>query len=397
MQGAILKGLTVIDATQNVAGPFCTQILGDLGATIVKIERPAGGDDTRAWTPPSVAGRSSTFLALNRNKSSLAVDLDSADGQRIIRELVGEADIFVHSMKPGSLEKRGLGWDELSAVNPALIYCAISAFGADGPMAHLPGYDPLMQAFTGIMSTTGNEGDAPVRVGVSIIDMGTGMWAAIGILSALRSRDADGKGIRVDASLLDTGIGWMSVFVSNFAASGAVPRKLGSAMAMTAPYEIFPAADGSVFIAAGNDRLFAKVCAGLGAPGLAQDPRFRTNPDRVNNRPALRDALGALTGGRSVSDIVATLRRVGAPCSELNNVAQMLSAPQVAAAGIVRSLPICADADHRVVALPFKINGERGTSFGPPPDLGAHSAAILSGLGYRPEEIEALRRAGTIA
>jgi len=394
---AILAGLTVVDLTQNVAGPYCTQILGDFGARVIKIERPDGGDDARAWMPPAVGHHSSTFLALNRNKDSVCIDLDTDTGRRIVCELAATADIFIHSMKPGSAERRGLGWDALSAINPALVYCAISAFGSVGPLRALPGYDPLMQAFTGVMSTTGSEGEDPVRVGVSLIDMGTGMWAAIGILGALLARTSSGVGANVEASLLDTGVGWMSVFVSNFVASGVIPKKLGSAMAMTAPYELFPAADGMVFIAAGNDRLFARVCEGLGAPALSSDPRFITNPDRVRNRADLRAELSALVCTKPAAEIIAVLRAVGAPCSELNSVADMLEHEQVAAVEIVRPLPVADHTDHRVVALPVKIDGQRGARFDQPPELGADTGAVLAALGYDLQQIAALRASRAIA
>ena len=397
MSRGILAGLTVIDLTQNVAGPYCSQILGDLGATIIKVERPNGGDDTRAWLPPSVGRHSSTYLALNRNKTSVCIDIDTADGRRLIAELVKTADIFIHSMKPGSAERRGLGWPDLRQINPKLVYCAISAFGSVGPLSDLPGYDPLMQAFTGVMSTTGNEGEDPVRVGVSLIDLGTGMWAALGILASLLARSTSGAGANVEASLLDTGVGWMSVFVSSFVASGEVPKKLGSAMAMTAPYELFPASDGAVFIAAGNDRLFKRVCQGLGAPLLGEDARFLTNPDRVRNREALRTQLSALVQSRPVKEVVALLRAAGAPCSELNSVEEMLAHAQVEAVGIVQSLPVADHPDHRVVALPVKINGARGARFEQPPELGADTDSVLAGIGYSAVQLAAFRAAGAIA
>jgi len=397
MSQGILAGLRVIDLTQNVAGPFCSQILGDLGATVIKVERPGTGDDTRAWMPPAIGRHSSTFLALNRNKSSICVDIDTPTGRKVIADLAKTADIFVHSMKPGSAERRGLGWEDLKSVNPKLIYCAISAFGSTGPLSSLPGYDPLMQAFTGVMSTTGNEGEDPVRVGVSLIDMGTGMWAAIGILGSLFARFTTGEGANVEASLLDTGVGWMTVFVSNFGASGTVPKKLGSAMAMTAPYELFPAADGSVFIAAGNDRLFAKVCQGLGSPGLSDDPRFRTNPDRVKHREELRAELSKLVGELSVADAVERMRAVGAPCSEMNSVDAMLAHAQVDAAGIVRPLPVADHDAHRVVALPVKIDGARGSRFDQPPELGADTDGVLRALGYDSNQLDMLRASGAIA
>jgi len=377
MVEGILAGLKVIDLTQNVAGPFCTQILGDMGAEIIKIERPAGGDDTRAWTPPALGEDSPTFLALNRNKASVCLDLDSPEGIEAVRRLVKDCDIIIHSLKPGSAEKRGLGYEALKALNPALVYCSISAFGSVGPLSALPGYDPLMQAFTGIMSTTGNDGEDPVRVGVSLIDMGTGVWSALGILAALLRRTQTGAGGLVETSLLETGVGWMSVFVANYLASGVLPTKQGSAMAMTSPYELFPTADGHVFIAAGNDRLFSRVCDGLGAPELSKDPRFATNSDRVANRSALNEALGSRSRRMTTADAVDRLRKAGAPCSEMNSVGQMIEHDQVKAIDLIQELPTSVDSGHRAVALPLRLDGSRGAPFRAAPRLGADTERIL--------------------
>ena len=397
MLDATLNGLKVLDITQNVAGPFCTQILGDMGAEIVKIERPGRGDDSRDWLPPEIAGQSATFLSLNRSKQSLCIDLDHAAGQALVRELAAKADVFIHSLKPGSAEQRGLGYADLSAANPALIYCAISAFGQTGPLSALPGYDPLIQAFTGVMSVTGREGDEPVRVGVSLIDMGTGMWTAMGILAALLQRAQDGAGRLVETSLLETGVAWMTVPISGYLATGCVPSKLGSAISMAAPYELYRSADSHVFIAAGNDRLFGLVCGALGRPELASDPRFLSNPLRVANRGALRDAIEAVTTVLETAEVVARLRAAGAPCSELNDVAQMLAAAQVQATGIVSDLPIPGAPQHKVVGLPLKIDGQRAGASTAPPGLGADSDAILAGFGYSPADLARLRQDGVVA
>ncbi len=393
---SVLSGLRVIDLTQNVAGPFCTQVLGDFGAEVIKVERPGRGDDTRDWRPPEIAGQSSTFVALNRNKRSVCIDLDKPEGVALLKQLVADADVFVHSMKPGSAESRGFGADELKAVNSRLIYCAISAFGQSGPLKNLPGYDPLMQAFTGVMSVTGSEGDDPVRVGVSLIDIGTGMWAALGIFAGLIQRGRTGQGLEVEASLLDTGVNWMTVFVASYLATGTLPRKLGSAMAMTAPYELFHSADGHVFIAAGNDGLFRRVCEGLGDAALAQDARFLTNPLRVANREALRAAITALTSALPTKEIVARLRRAGAPCSEMHDVSQMLANEQVEASGMIAGMPIENAPDHKVVALPLRLDGKRSEAMRAPPGLGADTAAILAGLGITAEQEARLRASGII-
>jgi crotonobetainyl-CoA:carnitine CoA-transferase CaiB-like acyl-CoA transferase len=397
MLDRVLKGIRVIDLTQNVAGPYCTQVLGDLGAEVIKVERPGRGDDTRDWRPPSAGDHSATFLSLNRNKRSICVDLDNPAGIEVLKSLIGAADIVIHSMKPGSAETRGLGYDELKAANPKLIYCAISAFGSVGPLKNLPGYDPLMQAFTGIMSTTGHEGDDPVRVGVSLIDLGTGMWSALGILAAVIERSRSGEGALVEASLLETGTAWMTVIVAAHLATGSLPRKLGSATPMTAPYRVYPSGDGHVFIAAGNNGLFRRVCEGLGAPELASDPRFVSNPQRLAHRDELDAALSALTRQRPTAELVQSLQQSGAPCSALNDVGQLVRHEQVAAMELISPLPVEGAPDHKVIALPIKANGERSRNLAPPPTLGADTEAVLAEIGLDAEHIQRLRAEGAVA
>ena len=392
-----LSGYRVLDLTQNVAGPYCTQVLGDFGAEVIKIERKGVGDDTRAWMPPETGGHSATFLALNRNKKSICLDLDSPEGIAVLCRLTASADVVIHSLKPGSAESRGFGYEDLKIHKPDLIYCAISAFGEKGPLREMPGYDPLMQAFSGIMSVTGNANDDPVRVSVSLIDMGTGMWAALGIIGALLNRSKTGEGADVRASLLDTGISWMTIMVAGYLASGKLPQKMGSAMAMTAPYELFKTADGHVFIAAGNDRLFVKVCEALGCPELALDERFLKNSGRVENRVVLHDLLEQRSLAMTTHEAVAVLRKFGAPCSELNNVAQALSHEQVQANGIIVSLPVVNAPDHQVVATPLTINGKRSAINFAPPALGADTEQVLAEHGYSHEQIANLRRLSAIA
>lgn len=393
----ILSGVRVIDLTQNVAGPYSTQILGDMGATVVKVERPGTGDDTRQWSKPNVAGVSSSFLSLNRNKASVCVDVSSPEGCGVVKDLAASADVLIHSLKPGAAERYGFGYDSLAEGNERLVYCAISAFGGKGPLSQLPGYDPLVQAFTGIMSATGNEGDDPVRVGVSLIDMGTGLWAALGVMAALYKRNETGKGMMVEASLMDTGLSWMTIVIAGYLASGELPKKMGSGMAMTAPYELFRSADGYAFVAAANDRLFANVCRGLGCPELAQDPRFGSNVQRVQNRAALHEELERRTRKLETSEIVSRLRAVGAPSSEMNDVSQIVDHPQVQAAGIMGLLPFEGASTHRVVNTPLKLAGERGRLDSLPTQLGADTDRILAEIGYDSQKIAKLRKTGAIA
>jgi crotonobetainyl-CoA:carnitine CoA-transferase CaiB-like acyl-CoA transferase len=394
---SILQGVRVLDLTQNVAGPFCTQILADFGASVVKIERPGAGDDTRAWAPLTEGGESATFLALNRGKASVGLDISRPQGVALAARLAARSDVIVHSLRPGSIERMGLSHETLSAANPALVYCAISAFGDSGPLRDLPGYDPLMQAFSGIMSVTGNEGDEPVRVSVSLVDMGTGMWAAMGVLAALLQRSATGKGGKVETSLLDTSLCWMTTFVANYFATGRTPQKLGSAVAMTAPYQLFRTRDGYVFIGAGNDRLFARTCEALGRPELIADPRFASNAGRVAARIELQKEIEAATQLCLTRDVVDALRKAGAPCSELNDLPSALASEQAAASEMIGALPTRASPDLKVVRLPVRLDGARPMAATPAPSLAEATQAVLVEMGVSRSEIQALEAAGIIS
>src|SRR5881409_2896503 len=292
-----LDGIVVADLTQNVAGPFCTQILGDMGAEVVKVERPARGDDARAWAPPYWGNESATFLAMNRNKKSLALDLKCPGGLEVLQRLVRRADVFVQSLRPGAIDELGLDFAGAARFNSRIIYCSVTAFGTRGPLRHLPGYDPLMQAYSGLMSINGHPGQEPARVGMSIVDMGTGMWAALGVVAALRQRDTTGRAVEVTTALFETALMWVSYHAMGYLGSGEVPQPQGSGTAMIVPYQAFPTADGYAMIAAGSDALFARLATALGAPELARDRRFADNPSRVQHRGALGEALAALTRG----------------------------------------------------------------------------------------------------
>ena len=393
----ILSGLTVIDITQNVAGPFCSQMLGDLGATVIKIERPGHGDDTRHWHPPLWGEESSTFLALNRNKKSVCIDLNSPKGQEIVQELCKTADIFIHSLKPGSEESRGLGYEQLSAINPSLIYASISAFGDVGKMKNKPGYDPLIQAYSGIMSLTGNEGDDPARVGVSIVDMATGMWCLIGILSALHQRNETGKGSKVASSLLETGIAWVTLQMSTFMASGKLPRKWGTGMATTVPYQAFKTkGDQWAIIAAGNNRLFKSLCTALDMPELVDDPRFESNSVRVQHRKELQQLIEERTTQYELDDLVALMEKYSVPSCPINTLDRVLRDEQVNALNMIKPVEGFRVEDFRMVDLPFRVNDERGQLQSLPPLLGEHTEEILTSLNYSKEELEEFKSVSVV-
>ena len=389
---APLADVLVADLTQNVAGPFCSQILGDLGAEVVKIERTGRGDDARAWAPPYWGEESATFMSVNRNKRSLAVDLKSAEGRAIMERLLGRADVFVQSLRAGAVEDLGLGWEQAHARNPRLVYCSVMAFGPEGPLRDRPGYDPLMQAMSGIMSITGHPGAPPARVPVSLVDMGTGMWAATAIVAALRERDRTGQGTHLTTALFDTALAWTAFQANQYLATGEIPQPHGSGTAMICPYEAFPARDAWVMIAAGSDALFGKVCEALGVPALAAEPRFRTNPARVEHRTALVEALSAVTRGFESADILARLQRAGVPCAPINTLDRILADPQTEASGMLIAAKHPRLPDYRALGLPLRWDGERPGVARVPPLLGEHTAEVLAELGYDAATIQDLAR-----
>ena len=389
---APLAGLLVADLTQNVAGPFCAQILGDMGAEVVKIERTGRGDDARAWAPPYWGHESATFMSVNRSKRSLAVDLKSREGLAIVERLVTRADVFVQSLRAGAVEELGLGWEQARALNPRLVYCSVTAFGTEGPLRDRPGYDPLMQAMSGIMSVTGHPDQPPARVPVSVVDMGTGMWAATAILAALRERDRTGQGVHVTTALFDTALAWTAFQMSQYLATGEVPLPQGSGTAMICPYEAFPARDAWVMIAAGSDALFTRCCEALEVPALAEDPRFRDNPTRVANRKALIEALSAATRALDSADVLDRLQRAGVPSAPINTLDRIVAEAQTEASGMLVPVKHPRLYDYRALGLPIRWDGERPPITRVPPLLGEHTAEVLAELGFAPDAIEDLAR-----
>jgi crotonobetainyl-CoA:carnitine CoA-transferase CaiB-like acyl-CoA transferase len=387
---APLAGLLVADLTQNVAGPYCTQILGDLGAEVVKVERLGRGDDARAWGPPFWGQESATFMSVNRNKRSLAVDLKADAGRAVVERLLGRADVFVQSLRAGAAEELGLGYARVADLNPRLVYCSITAFGTEGPLKDRPGYDPLMQAYGGIMSINGHPDQPPARVPVSVVDMGTGMWAVMGILAALRERDRTGRGAEVTTALFDTALAWSVFQMSHYFATGEVPRPQGSGTAMIVPYEAFPVVDGWVMIAAASDALFVKATAALEVPDLARDARFVDNPRRVEHRVALQEALARVTRTLTAEEVLGRLQRAGVPCARVSTMDQVASEPQTEASGMFPAVKHPRLPDYRAIALPIKWDGERPAASRVPPLLGEHSAEVLAELGYDDAAIRGL-------
>ncbi|MEK7878225.1 MAG: CoA transferase, partial [candidate division NC10 bacterium] len=341
----------MVDLSQNVAGPYCTQILGDLGAEVIKVERPGKGDEARNWAPPYWGNEAAAFLAFNRNKRSLALDVKRPESLEVLRRLLAKADVLIQSFRAGVAEELGLGQEQVKAWNPRVIYCSVTAFGTHGPLKDLPGYDPLMQAYGGMMSINGHPGAPPARVGTSIVDMGTGMWAAIGILGALRLRDHTGQGSHVTTALYDTALAWIPYQIMNYLASGELPLPQGSGTAMIAPYEAFPTADGHLMIGAASDGLFQKACDALGIPKVAQDPRFADNPNRVRNRKALFDLLAPVTRRETAGVLLERLRRAGVPAAPIQTIDCVVPDPQTEASGMLPPTPHPRIPDFRTVAL----------------------------------------------
>lgn len=392
-----LAGLTVLDLTRVLSGPYCTMMLADMGARVIKVERPGRGDDTRAWGPPFQSGESAYFLSVNRNKESVTLDLKHPDGRRVLDALIGRADVLAENFRPGALDRMGLGYADLSRRRPDLVYCSISGFGQSGPRRREPGYDAVMQGEGGLMSITGAEDGPAYRLGVAIVDIVSGMFAAYGVAVALLARERTGRGQFVDVGMLDAAAAVLTYQAGSYFATGRAPGRLGNRHPSITPYESLEAADGELVVAAGNDQLWRALCGVLDLGALADDPRFRTNADRVAARGALRPLLVERLRTRPVADWLTKLKAAGVPCGGVRDLEQVFSDPQLVERAMVVALDHPIAGAIRQLGVPVKLDGTPGAVRTPPPALGQHTDAVLrDDLGLDPEEIARLREAGAL-
>jgi crotonobetainyl-CoA:carnitine CoA-transferase CaiB-like acyl-CoA transferase len=399
MPTGALSHVRVLELSRVLAGPWASQILADLGAEVVKIERPGTGDETRGWGPPwlttpdgAETRESAYFACTNRGKKSVTVDFARPEGQAIVRRLAERSDVLIENFKVGSLSRLGLGWENLSALNPRLVYCSITGFGQSGPYKDRPGYDFAVQAMGGLMSVTGEPDGEPMKAGVAMTDILTGMYAATAVLAALADRERTGEGQRVDLALLDVQVATLANLAENYLVTGRVPERLGNAHASIVPYQAFPTHDGHLVVAVGNDGQFVRLCEVAGRPELAADPRFATNAARVENRAVLVPILQALLADRPTRDWVSALEKADVPCGPINDLARVFEDPHVQTRGLRVEVPHPLAGKVPVVASPMRFS-QTPVRHGTPPLLGQHTREVLEGvLGLGESEIESLRR-----
>jgi len=396
MTGGPLAGLTVLDLTRVLSGPYCTMLLADMGARVIKIEQPGRGDETRAWGPPFVAGESAYFLSINRNKESVTLDFKQPGGRQALDRLLERADVLVENFRPGTLDRLGLGYAAVTAIHPRLVYCSISGFGQTGPRRNQAGYDAVMQAEGGLMSVTGAADGPAYRVGVAIADLVAGLLAAQGIVLALYSRDRTGRGQQVDVGMLDGVVSLLTYHASMHLTTSTRSQRVGNRHATIAPYDTFTAADGELFLAVGNDDQFRRFCETTGQQTLLTDERFATNPSRVVHHRELRERLAPIMRQQSRAYWNERFTRAGVPCGSVRDVPDALSDPELMARQMIEAVEHAAAGTLKVLGVPIKLSETPGSVRTAPPTLGQHTAQVLAEIGMTIGEIDDLRRASAI-
>ncbi|WP_223593845.1 CaiB/BaiF CoA transferase family protein [Neobacillus bataviensis] len=389
--GGALEGVKVLDLTRVLAGPYCTMILADLGADVIKVEGPAGSDETRSWGPPFQNGVSAYYLCANRNKRSLTVNLKTEEGREIIRTLAKDADVLIHNFKTGSMEKWLLDYDTLQKMNPRLVYCSITGFGETGPFRHLPGYDYIIQGMSGLMSITGSEESGPIKIGVAMVDILTGLYSAISIEAALFEREKSGQGQKIDMALMDTAVSSLANVASNYLISGKVPQRLGNDHPNIVPYSLFKALDGEMIIAVGNNRQFTTLCEVVGNKELAEDEKFSTNEARVKNRAELTRILENLLHAKTVNEWLELFSEKNIPCGPIHSMDQVFEHPQILAREMVVGVDHPEAGPVNLVGSPIKLSRTKVNIERHPPIAGEHNNEILQQAGFSEEEITRLK------
>ena len=391
-----LEGVVILDLSRALAGPYCTMMLADMGAEIIKLEMPGKGDDSRAWGPPFVKGESAYFMSVNRNKKSLTLNLKKEKSREIIHKLIKQADVIIENFRPGTMEKLGLSYNEVTELNHEIIYCSISGFGQDGPYRLLPGMDQVLQGMGGLMSITGEPEGPPTKVGVAVADIAGGMFAAYAIMIALYHKEKTGKGQKIDISLLDCQIAWLTYQAGSYFASGEIPKPLGSGHPVIVPYQAFKAKDVYFNIAVGNDQLWQKFYAAVGLEGIKDDINFATNAKRVENRDELVNIIANLFKTKNGEEWLKILTDAGVPCGPINNLFDIFKDPQVLHRQMVQELTHPKVGKIKLTGIPTKLSDTPGEILTPPPVLGQHNKEILIGLGYTDKNIDEMQKEGVI-
>ena len=391
-----LENLTVLDLSRALAGPYCTLMLADMGADVIKIEQPGSGDDSRGWGPPFLNGESAYFLSINRNKRSITLNLKEKEGKEIFYKLAKDADVVIENFRPGTTEKLGIDFAKISEINERIIYCSISGFGQDGPYRYKPGYDLILQGMGGLMTMTGEEGGAPIKIGVAITDIAAGMFGAYGVVLALFNREKTKKGQYIDISMLDCQVSWLTYQAGAFFATGDSPRRLGSAHPTIVPYQAFKTQTGYINVAVGSEKLWSSFCEALGHEALAENPDYKTNRDRVKNRDILIPLLQQIIAEKSTEEWLQVLDDHGVPAGPIYTFNQIFSDPQVLHRNMLVEMDHPTAGRIKQTGVQIKLSETPGALEHPPPLLGEHTEEILSHVGYSPESIKILKESGII-